>query len=201
MSPPPTCFVRKTRITTDRGLVPIEDLRIGDRVLTLRKRVYRQIRWIGRRRISTFELDTPELRRVHLPVRIKRGAFGGDVPCRDLYMSAGHGLILGEYGVSVRWLINGTTIAQVEDFPDFEYFNIELDSHDGIFAEQLSAETYVESDNRHAYDNAAEYEQLYPGDDPRLHELCCKIDVPMEFINSVRDMLDAVASRLELSEV
>ncbi|WP_281378674.1 Hint domain-containing protein [Azospirillum oleiclasticum] len=188
--------MRGTHIMTDRGARAIESLAIGDRVLSWKTGEYRPIRWIGRRTVRTDDLLTEEGRRVHLPVLIQRNAFAENAPSRDLYLSPAHGLLVKDYGISVRHLINGTTVRQVDDIQTIEYFHIELDSHDGVYAENMVAETYFESDNRHAYDNAGEYERLYPGDDPRVQEPCVRIDVPVTFVAGVRALLNKRAAQL-----
>jgi hypothetical protein len=59
-------------------------------------------------------------------------------------------------------LVNGMTITQAETVDRLEYFHIELEPHDVIFAEGAPAETYIECDNRLIFHNAAEYAALYP---------------------------------------
>jgi hypothetical protein len=196
----PTCLLKGTFIRTMFGEVPIETLKIGDLVQSSISGDFRRIRWIGHRLLNGSSLDTEQLRRVHLPVRIARDAFAPGYPARDLFLSPGHALVMGEYGVSARLLINGTSIAQVLQMDRIEYFHIELDSHDGMLAEGLPVETYLESDNRHAYDNAADYEALYPGDDPRVQEPCVKIDIPLETLDLYRRRLNERAATLTVGE-
>ncbi|CAO3436579.1 Hint domain-containing protein [Azospirillum endophyticum] len=184
--PTPTCILRGTHVRSMSGDVPVESLKIGDMIQSSVTGEFRAIRWIGRRLLAGSSFDTEQLRKVHLPVRIARDAIAPGLPARDLYISPGHALLIGEYGVSARLLINGSSIRQVEAVGEIEYFHIELDSHDGMFAEGLPIETYLEADNRQAYDNAAEYEALYPGDDPRLQEPCVKIDIPLAALERIR---------------
>ncbi|MBK1837495.1 Hint domain-containing protein [Azospirillum sp. YIM B02556] len=184
--PTPTCILRGTHVRSASGDVPVESLKIGDMIQSSLTGEFRAIRWIGRRLLDGSSFDTEQQRKVHLPVRIARDAIAQGLPARDLYISPGHALLIGEYGVSARLLINGSSIRQVEAMEEIEYFHVELDSHDGMFAEGLPIETYLEADNRQAYDNAAEYEALYPGDDPRLQEPCAKIDIPLAALDRIR---------------
>ena len=197
--PTPTCLLRGTRVSSLLGDVPVETLKIGDLIQSSVTGEYRAIRWIGRRLLDGSSFDA-EQRKVHLPVRIARGAIAQGLPARDLYISPGHALLIGEYGVSARLLINGSSIRQVDAMEEIEYFHIELDSHDGMFAEGLPVETYLEADNRQAYDNAAEYEALYPGDDPRVQEPCVKIDIPLAALERIRTNVNERAQQLELVE-
>lgn len=198
MAPPPipTCFLRGTRIMTDRGARAIETLAIGDRVLSWKTGEHRPIRRIGCRTIRTADLLTAEERRVHLPVLVRRDAFAENSPSCDLYISPGHGLPVRTFGIAVRHLINGTTVRQVDDVQTIEFFHIELDSHDVVDAENVVAETCLEADNRHAHDNADEYERLCPGDAPRMQQPCVDIDVPTDFLDTVRERLNERAALL-----
>ncbi|KAA0575994.1 Hint domain-containing protein [Azospirillum sp. Sh1] len=199
--PAPTCILRGTYVRSMSGDVPVESLKIGDLIQSSMTGEFRSIRWIGRRLLAGASFDTEHLRKIHLPVRIARGAIAQGLPARDLYISPGHALLIGQYGVSARLLINGSSVRQVDAMEEIEYFHIELDSHDGMYAEGLPVETYLEADNRQAYDNAAEYEALYPGDDPRVQEPCVKIDIPVDALERIRTKLNERAGQIEVVEV
>ena len=68
----------------------VEDLRVGDRVDTL-FRGLQPIKWIGMGR----SLVTPANRDEVRPVIVRRGALGENEPCRDLYLTKGHCLLIG----------------------------------------------------------------------------------------------------------
>ncbi len=107
-----TCFVTGTLIRTARGEIAVENLRIGDLVVTTEGRE-RPIVWIGHREIDCTARATP---RDAWPVRIAAGAFGEKRPARDLYVSPGHGLCVdcvGEALIHAQSLVNGATIARV----------------------------------------------------------------------------------------
>lgn len=199
--PTPTCILRGTYVHSMFGDVPVESLKIGDMIKSSLTGEFRAIRWIGRRLMAASSFGTEQLRKVHLPVRIARDAIAQGLPARDLYISPGHALLIGEYGVSARLLINGSSIRQVDAMEAFEYFHIELDTHDGMYAEGLPVETYLEADNRQAYDNAGEYETLYPGDDPRVQEPCVKIDIPLAALEQIRANVNKRAEHLTLAEL
>ncbi|CAO3353056.1 Hint domain-containing protein [Azospirillum melinis] len=200
-TPTPTCILRGTYVRSMFGDVPVESLKIGDMIKSSVTGEFRSIRWIGRRLLAGSSFDTEHLRKVHLPVRIARDAIARNMPSRDLYISPSHALLIGEYGVSARLLINGSSIRQVDAMEEIEYFHIELDSHDGMYAEGLPVETYLEADNRQAYDNAAEYEALYPGDDPRIQEPCVKIDIPLAALEQIRKNVNKRAEQIEAAEL
>lgn len=135
-------FARGTHITLASGIqVPIEDLKIGDRVLT-RDDGPQAIRWIG---------DTT-LRAVgdYAPVVITQGALFNT---RDLVLSPDHRLFIyqredhigagrSEVLVKVRHLINGDSVYQ-KDGGFVDYFQILFDDHQIIYAEGIAAETLL----------------------------------------------------------
>ena len=50
-------------------------------------------------------------------------------------------------------------------------------------------------------DLAAEYEALYPGDDPRVQEPCVKIDIPLAALERIRTNVNQRAEEIEVTEV
>src|SRR5262249_10960622 len=102
------CLLKGTRVRTASGERPIEELRIGDVVETLRGR--KAIKWIGHRRFRKSEgrRKWPE---IVLPVRVARFAIDDHTPCRDLHLSGEHCLFLDSVLIPVRYLINNTSIA------------------------------------------------------------------------------------------
>lgn len=84
------CFTPGTLIATPRGERKIDDLRIGDRVIT-RDNGIQEIAWIGRKHLTGREiLQQPHLR----PVLIKRGALGHGLPERDMMVSPNHRMLV-----------------------------------------------------------------------------------------------------------
>ncbi|KAA1180416.1 hypothetical protein FP026_16425 [Rhizobium tropici] len=133
-----SCFLRGTLIRTPEGDVPVEDLRVGDLVVT--HKGVAEIRWVGRRRIDPKAIDKP---RDTLPVRIQAGALAENVPSRDLYVSPDRCMFLQESLIPAKFLLNGTTITQEATLVPFEYYHIELEQHSIILAEGAQTETYL----------------------------------------------------------
>ncbi|NLR97966.1 hypothetical protein HGP17_14190 [Rhizobium sp. P38BS-XIX] len=138
-----SCFLRGTLIRTPEGELPIEDLRVGDVVVT--HNGIAEIKWIGRRRIDPKAIDKP---RDTLPVRIQTGALAENVPARDLYVSPDHCMLLEESLIPAKFLINGTTVTQETTLVPFEYFHIELEQHSIVLAEGAQTETYLDLGGR-----------------------------------------------------
>jgi len=156
------CHLRGTRIRTAQGDVAIEDLKIGDRVMT-ESGALRAIKWIGCRSYSSvFAAKNPSVQ----PVVIARGAIADAVPAHDLYVSPNHAMYIDGVLVEARQLLNGRTIRPAPMAATVEYFNIEFDTHDVIFAEGAPSETFLDRECREMFQNAHEYAALYPEDAP-----------------------------------
>jgi autotransporter passenger strand-loop-strand repeat protein len=152
------CYCRGTLILTDRGEAAVEDLRIGDRLVT-RSGIARPLRWIGRRSYSgRFAAGNRDV----LPVLIRRDALADGVPRRDLMVSPLHAMYLDGVLIPAASLVNGRSIVQIESVDKVEYFHLELDTHDVILAEGAASETFVDDGSRGMFHNAAEYRLLYP---------------------------------------
>jgi Hint domain len=139
--PSANCFLKGTGILTADGERKIEDLAIGDLLPTMFGGL-RPIQWIGRYPIRRSDPSKPWVKDA-LAVRIARSALAPDVPHTDLYVTAGHCLLIDGVLVPAKMLINGTTVTRCEarECDKLEYFHIKLESHDVIYAEGVPAET------------------------------------------------------------
>jgi hypothetical protein len=158
----PVCFTSGTRIETKRGEVPVEDLAVGDIVVTATGEA-RPIVWIGRKRIA---FPTP----AEHPIRVRAGAFGEGLPVRDLRLSPGHAVcvnLLGEVFTPVSGLVNGVSIF-AEAVVELTYWHVELESHDVLLAEGLPCESYMDTGNRAFF--GREYGRLQTIDPDRIAE-------------------------------
>ena len=147
------CYMTGTRILTGRGEVAVEELQVGDRVVTFTGfgSTLKPIRWLGHRRIDLRRHPDPA--NTH-PVRFRAGALGEGCPHRDLLVSPNHRMQVDGTLVTAIELANGASILQ--ETPDrAEYWHIELDRHDLVLAEGVQAETYQDTGNRRAFQNAA----------------------------------------------
>ena len=144
------CFAAGTRILTVRGEISVEDLRVGD-VLITHAGEEQPIVWIGRRMLHI--ADHPRRETVQ-PVMIAPDALADGVPARRLLVSPDHGVFLDGVLVPAKELLNWTTIRQDNTATQVEYYHLELARHDIIFAEGVPVETYLDTGRRGVFDNA-----------------------------------------------
>jgi hypothetical protein len=161
-----TCYLRGTHIRAPEGDYRIEDLKIGDVVLTLSGEG-RPIKWIGRQRFRKTSDFWPK---DFEPIRISRSAIAEGIPHRDLYVSPWHALYIDGVLIPAKHLVNGQSITQSapKGMDLIEYLHIELFGHDVIYAEGALAETFG-GGNRDHFDNFAEFCRRYPRDAELRH--------------------------------
>ncbi len=143
----PVCFCRGTMILTADGEVPVEELAVGDRVVTL-SGAEKPIVWIGIGR----DLVT-RANKLARPIMVRQGALADNVPHSDLYLTHGHALYLDGVLIPVENLVNHRSIVWDESARVVEYYHIELEDHDVVLAEGAAAETYYDADNRALFHN------------------------------------------------
>ncbi|HWB49091.1 MAG TPA: Hint domain-containing protein [Stellaceae bacterium] len=179
------CYCRGTRILTPRGEVAVEELAIGDEVVT-HAGCPRPIRWLGRRSYEgRFVAGNPAV----LPIVVAAGALADGIPARDLWVSPEHALFVDGLLVPARHLVNDLTIIQTESVETVEYFHIELAVHDVIFAEGAAAESFIDDGSRMMFNNAPEFYALYPEAFPQPPAYCAprvEDGLPLE---TIRDRL------------
>jgi hypothetical protein len=160
------CFMAGTMIRTPDGEVAVETLKRGDLVLCSDGRTI-PVSWIGRQTVSTIFGDKNRV----LPIRVKAGALGDNVPSRDLLVSPDHALLVESALIQAGALVNGSSIVREHCVPPiFTYYHVEVDDHSLILAENTPAETFVDNVDRLGFDNWAEHEALYP-DGKHVEEL------------------------------
>jgi autotransporter passenger strand-loop-strand repeat protein len=151
------CFAAGTRIATARGAIAVEQLAIGDRVVTVEGDM-RPVRWIGSRRVDCRRHPHPAK---VWPVVILAHAFGPGAPERDLWLSPDHSVFAEDVLIPVKHLINGATIRQIA-MPAVTYFHIALDRHAVLLAEGLPAESYLDTGDRSGFESADQPMTLHP---------------------------------------
>lgn len=148
INPETICYLKGAKILTENGYTNVEDLKVGDNIVTkgsiinnkevvFNSGVIKPIKWIsnffaGRRDASD------------LPICFKAGSLGDNLPINDLYVSPGHRVIIDGKMVIARDAVNGDSIVQSDEVGTIEYFHFELDCHSVIVAEGVLSETFLE---------------------------------------------------------
>ncbi|MCH2164980.1 MAG: Hint domain-containing protein [Marinovum sp.] len=165
------CFAYGTLITTTQGEVPVQELTVGQEVLTL-DRKFQKIRWIGGRTLDSIDLALkPKLR----PIRIKAGALGSDLPVRDLLVSPQHRVLVrspivhrmfdtDSVLISAHKLLELDGIEVEHECNEVEYFHILFDQHEIVLS------------------NGAPTESLYTGPEAlKSLSLCARTEIEILF--------------------
>ncbi len=143
------CFTAGTMIMTRKGEIAVEDLRVGDDVVTV-DNGFRPIRGIGSRKLSARQLQlAPHLR----PNRIEIGALGNDLPLRPLEVSPQHRCLIrsqiAQRMVGTREVLNAAKlllaiegVSVVETDAPVTYFHVLLDSHELLISNGAATDSF-----------------------------------------------------------
>jgi hypothetical protein len=140
------CYLKGTLILGEDGYVPIETIKVGDKVQTFAdiKTSIDVVKHESKLQTCIFTGST----KVRNPIIEEGvicflpGSLGENLPSTTLYLSPKHGVLVDHYLVPAKHMINGTTIFQDLSQKDIEYFYIELDSHACIKAHDVLAESF-----------------------------------------------------------
>jgi len=148
----PNCFTPGTLIATPRGEVAVEDLRVGDRIIT-RDNGIQEIRWTGRTDMTGLELQA----RPHLkPVLIRAGSLGNGLPERDMMVSPNHRLLVAsdrtqlyfeesEVLAAAKHLV-GLPGIQIVDVMRTAYIHFMFDRHEVVLSNGAWTESFQPGD-------------------------------------------------------
>jgi hypothetical protein len=156
------CYLSGTRIRTAEGEVAIDFIQVGDNVVVRRdgQEALEPVKWVG---YSSVDLRMHARVEDAAPIRLRKDAIADSQPSRDLYLSPEHCLIIDGFCVPAKLLVNGGSIVSERTHEPFTYFHLELDRHGTLLAENVPAESYLDTGNRGVFDNAEEPRQLHPG--------------------------------------
>jgi hypothetical protein len=183
------CFVTGTMIRTPDGDRAVETLRQGDLVVTA-DGAAKSITWLGRSRHSTLFAEPTRI----LPVRIRAGALGENLPVRDLLVSPGHAMLLDGVLVHAGAMVNGTSVVRETGLQGaFTYYHVETGAHDVLLAEGAATESFLVGVEEMKFDNwderpaagATPEELAYP-----------RVKAARQMPRSLRDLLESRAEAI-----
>jgi len=146
------CFTPGTAVATPRGERLVEELKIGDRIIT-RDNGIQEIRWLGHKTLDYGQLS----RATHMkPVLIRQGSLGNGLPERDMLVSPNHRMLVAndrtalyfdehEVLVSAKHLVNNKGVQSV-DALGVTYIHFMFDQHEVVLANGTWTESFQPGD-------------------------------------------------------
>lgn len=146
------CFTPGTTIATPKGERRVEDLRVGDKVIT-RDNGIQEIRWLGAKQLNWQQLNASS----HLkPIMIKAGALGNGLPERDMLVSPNHRVLVAndktaiyfeerEVLAAAKHLV-GTEGIQNVDTLGTTYIHFMFDHHEVVLSNGAWTESFQPGD-------------------------------------------------------
>ncbi len=132
-----------------------------------------------------------------LPVCVSKGAIDESTPRCDVLLSQDHSLFIDGVLIPVRHLVNGSSIRFDESAltaETLEYFHVEIETHEVIYAGGLPVESYLYSGGMVGWDNFDDYLQQY-GEHPIMSPLAPIHSYEGGF-DELRGLLRLAASRV-----
>lgn len=168
------CFVEGTLILTDRGEVPVEQIEVGDTVVTHFGQS-EVVRWVGCKKIN---MSSPLLPRRDslLPICFPVGSLGKDLPHQDLFVSRQHRMLLEGAQLDLNTGLDrafapahhfeGSVAHDVQSAKSVTYYHILCDTHvvlraNGVPAESMLLGPEIEDGMRHS-DTWEELTAIFP---------------------------------------
>jgi len=160
------CFTPGTLIATAQGERRVEELSVGDRVIT-RDNGIQQVRWVGHREMSGDELAQAE----HLrPVLIRQGALGKGLPERDMLVSPQHRVLISNeqtelYFYEAEVLVAAKHLTDMDgidvvDVSGTTYIHVMFDQHEVILSDGAWTESFQPGDQTMASMGDAQREEI-----------------------------------------
>ena len=146
------CFTLGTVIATPTGEVPIQNIAIGDRVIT-RDNGVQKVAWVGKKEITGAQMTKSH----HLkPVMIKAGALGNGLPERDMMVSPNHRMLVSSKLTQLYFEENevlapakhmiGAAGIQIIDAIRLTYFHFMFEGHQAVLANGTWTESFHAND-------------------------------------------------------
>lgn len=141
------CFLSGTHIMTENGERVVEELAVGDQIITFKdgKEVLQTIVWVGSMDVDVNNYSNKE---TLYPIRIKAHAFGLNQPHRDLLVTPEHTIYVDGGLTPARMLVNGRSIIVDKSIEKYTVHHIETIEHSIILSENLLTESYLNTDNK-----------------------------------------------------
>ncbi|CAI3951730.1 Hint domain-containing protein [Commensalibacter papalotli (ex Botero et al. 2024)] len=144
------CFLAGSMIKTLEGEIAVEDIRIGDKILSFNwqqnKEDVQSVRWVGNKTVKV----NPTLHddEAGYPVRILKDAIAEGTPCKDLLITPEHCLFFNGKFTPARMFVNGYSIFYDYSITNYTYYHFETEEHSVIWANGVLTESYLDTGNQ-----------------------------------------------------
>lgn len=141
------CFLRGTMILTAEGEKPVEDVKVGDFVVTQDDGL-QPVLWQGGFEVRGGQIDVLQAR----PIKIRKGSLGRGVPSADLFVSPNHCMMLAssccellfavpEVLVAAKALVDLEGLSVAHGSAEVQYHHLLFERHQIIFANGTPTES------------------------------------------------------------
>ncbi len=146
------CFTPGTLIATPYGEKPVDELQVGDRVITRDNGIH-EICWLGKSRLNRADM----MRAKHLaPIVVRAGALGNGLPERDMVLSPNHRLLVSndktalyfeerEVLVSAKHLVGLDGVEPIS-LPEVTYVHFMFEQHEVVLSDGTWTESFQPGD-------------------------------------------------------
>lgn len=147
------CFLVGSMIRTIKGDIAVENIQIGDEIITFdwrnKKDITRPVVWVGK----AHAIVRPDISDAEAgwPVRVMKNAIAENVPYKDMLITAEHCLFFKDSFVPVRMLVNGVSIFYDKSISSYDYYHVETEQHSVITADGMLTESYLDTGNRSSF--------------------------------------------------
>lgn len=144
-----SCFLSDSMIRTPQGDVAVQDIRVGDHIITLdwesNANIVLPVISTGKKHIHV----CPDLSddKAGWPVRVMKNAISDGVPYKDMLITPGHCLFFYNCFVPVRMLVNGVSIFYDKSFHAYDYYYLETNPHSVITSDGMLTESFLNTEN------------------------------------------------------
>lgn len=187
------CFLSGSLIQTPSGTTSIENLTVGDDVVSYVDgvKVIRCVTWAGQAHCNV---------RSHLPddeagypVRLLKDAISDGVPFKDMLITAEHSLFFDGKFVPARMLVNGRSIFFDKSITSYDYYHIETEDHSVIMADGMLTESYLDTGNRHAFTQKGNVVSIGGSRNLTWDDAAAPLGVSREFVEPLSHQIEARA--------
>ncbi|MXV44649.1 hypothetical protein GS501_06270 [Saccharibacter sp. 17.LH.SD] len=144
------CFLGGTLIDTPRGHKKIDELEVGDLVVSYDYKNSVQstekIIWMGQGHKIVHAHWPLDL--AGYPIRILKNALSEGVPFKDLLVTPEHCVFHNGTLIPARMLVNGASIYFDISFTEYDYYHIETEKHSILLSDGMFTESYLDTGNR-----------------------------------------------------